>query len=121
MANLSRNALEATIDRLSSLSLVNVLPGEDRYALHPLTRTFVRGEVLSEAHASHEVDLRFGKTGSCTHLNILVEFDKTPNLFEFMDLEEYLEHVLNVKVDLVSRQALRGEIGERILGEVVTI
>jgi predicted nucleotidyltransferase len=54
-------------------------------------------------------------------LDILVEFDKTPNLFEFMDLEEHLERVLKVKVDLVSRQALRGEIGKRILDEVVTV
>ncbi len=54
-------------------------------------------------------------------LDILVDFDKAPNLFEFMDLAEHLEHVLNVKIDLVSRQALRGEIGKRILSEVVTI
>jgi predicted nucleotidyltransferase len=54
-------------------------------------------------------------------LDILVDFDKTPNLFEFMDLEEHLEHALNVKVDLVSRHALKGEIGKRILSEVVAI
>ena len=63
VANLSRNALETTIDRLSALSLVDVLAGEERYALHPLTRAFVRDELLADAkaHASHEVDLRFGK------------------------------------------------------------
>jgi len=46
VANLSRNALETTIDRLSALSLVDVLAGEERYALHPLTRAFVRDELL---------------------------------------------------------------------------
>lgn len=54
-------------------------------------------------------------------LDILVDFSRTPNLFEFMDLEEHLERALNVKVDLVSRYALRGEIGKRILSEVVAI
>jgi len=54
-------------------------------------------------------------------LDILVDFTQTPNLFEFMDLEEHLERALNVKVDLVSRHALKGEIGKRILSEVVTI
>lgn len=54
-------------------------------------------------------------------LDLLVDFTQTPNLFEFMDLEEHLERALNVKVDLVSRHALKGEIGKRILDEVVTI
>jgi predicted nucleotidyltransferase len=38
-----------------------------------------------------------------------------------MDLEEYLARQLGVKVDLVPRHALKGEIGERILHEVVPI
>lgn len=54
-------------------------------------------------------------------LDILVDFTQTPNLFEFMDLEEHLARALNVKVDLVPRHALRGEIGKRILSEVVAI
>ncbi len=53
--------------------------------------------------------------------DILVDFTKPPNLFEFMDLEEHLGNALNVKVDLVSRHALKGEIGKRILSEVLTI
>ena len=54
-------------------------------------------------------------------LDILVEFDQAPDLFVFMDLEEYLAKQLGVKVDLVPRRALRGEIGKRILSEVVPI
>jgi hypothetical protein len=54
-------------------------------------------------------------------LDILVDFTQTPNLFEFMDLEEHWARALNVKVDLVSRHALKGEIGKRILSKVVTI
>lgn len=54
-------------------------------------------------------------------LDILVEFDQAPDLFKFMDLEEHLAKQLGVKVDLVPRRALRGEMGERILREVVTL
>lgn len=54
-------------------------------------------------------------------LDILVEFEQAPDLFEFMDLEEHLAKQLGVKVDLVPRRALKGEIGERILSEVVLI
>jgi tetratricopeptide (TPR) repeat protein len=61
VANLSRNALETTIDRLSALSLVDVLAGEERYALHPLTRAFVRDELLTDANVTRETVMRFVK------------------------------------------------------------
>jgi predicted nucleotidyltransferase len=38
-----------------------------------------------------------------------------------MDMEEYLEKLLGVKVDLVSKKALKPRIGQRILKEVVYI
>ena len=59
VAELSRNALETTIDRLSALSLVDVLANEDRYALHPLTRNFVRDELLSDAEIARATGMRF--------------------------------------------------------------
>ncbi|HEX8651772.1 MAG TPA: tetratricopeptide repeat protein [Pyrinomonadaceae bacterium] len=59
VAELTRNALETTIDRLSALSLVDVLAGEERYTLHPLTRNFVRDELLAEAQIAREVGMRF--------------------------------------------------------------
>lgn len=54
-------------------------------------------------------------------LDILVEFDQTPDLLELVDMERYLRRQLGVKVDLVTRNSLKGEIGQRILGEVVAI
>lgn len=59
VVQLSRDALGTTIDRLSALSLVDVLVGEERYALHPLTRNFVRGELLANAHIARETGTRF--------------------------------------------------------------
>ncbi|MBI5301920.1 MAG: tetratricopeptide repeat protein [Chloroflexi bacterium] len=61
VADLSRNALETTIDRLSALSLVDVLAGEERYALHPLTRAFVRDELLADANVARETGMRFAQ------------------------------------------------------------
>lgn len=59
VSRLSRTALETTIDRLSALSLVDVLAGEDRYALHPLTRNFVRGELMVDEKIERETGMRF--------------------------------------------------------------
>lgn len=61
VANLSRNALETTIDRLSALSLVDVLSGQERYSLHPHTRTFVRDELLADANVARETGMRFAR------------------------------------------------------------
>jgi len=52
-------------------------------------------------------------------LDILVDFEKPIGLFKFMELEEYLCNLLNIKIDLVSRKALKPFIGKYILEEVV--
>ena len=52
-------------------------------------------------------------------LDILVECSETPSLFEFIELEGYLSHLLVVKVDLVMKGTLKPLIGRRILSEVV--
>jgi tetratricopeptide (TPR) repeat protein len=61
VTSLSHNALETTIDRLSALSLVDVLSGEERYALHPLTRAFVRDELLADANIALDTGMRFAR------------------------------------------------------------
>jgi predicted nucleotidyltransferase len=53
--------------------------------------------------------------------DILVEFDAPIGFFKFLELEEYLEGLLGIKVDLVSKKALKPRIGEHILREVVFI
>lgn len=54
-------------------------------------------------------------------LDILVGFEETPGLFEFVQLEDYLSEILDVKVDLVMKSALKPAIGKHILKEVVAI
>ena len=60
-----------------------------------------------------------GEQGKRSDIDILVEFEEPPSLFEFMDLEDYLSKLLGLKVDLVTREALKPRIGERILREVI--
>jgi len=52
-------------------------------------------------------------------VDVLVEFMEPVGLFEFLALEDYLSELLGVKVDLVSRKALKPHIGKRVLKEVV--
>jgi uncharacterized protein len=85
---------------------------------------------------SHLSDLRenygvksLGIFGSCVRgenkpksdLDLLVEFERAPTLFEFVRLERHLTTILGVKVDLVMKSALKPEIGRLILAEVVPI
>jgi uncharacterized protein len=64
--------------------------------------------------------VRGEQKGSCD-VDVLVEFEEPVGLFEFMKLENYLSELLGVKVDLVSKKALKPHIGERILEEVIMI
>ena len=54
-------------------------------------------------------------------VDVLVEFEEPVGLFEFMALEFYLSDLLGVKVDLVSKKALKPYIGEYIKREVVYV
>jgi predicted nucleotidyltransferase len=62
-----------------------------------------------------------GEQKKQSDVDVLVEFEEPIGLFEFMDLEIYLSEVLGVKVDLVSKKALKPHIGKRILEEVVIV
>lgn len=51
-------------------------------------------------------------------IDILVEFYETPG-WEFYELKDFLEELLGKKVDLVTKNALRIEMKENILSEVI--
>ncbi len=54
-------------------------------------------------------------------IDILVEFSRTIDLFEFVELEDYLSDLLGSRVDLVMKDALKPRIKDRILEEAVVI
>ena len=62
-----------------------------------------------------------GEQKKDSDLDILVEFNETIDLFEFIQLENYLSDILCCKVDLVMKDALKPRIKDRILREAVSI
>ena len=58
------------------------------------------------------------KQSKRSDIDILVSFNRDIDLFDFLDLREYLESQLRIKVDLVMESALKPAIGKRILSEV---
>ena len=61
------------------------------------------------------------KAGRRRDIDVLVEFEKPIGLFKFLELEELLSKRIGGKVDLVSKKALKPEIGRTILAEVVLV
>jgi uncharacterized protein len=59
-----------------------------------------------------------GRQRKKSDIDILVAFNRDIDLFDFLDLREFLESRLNAKVDLVMESALQPAIGKRILAEV---
>ena len=78
----------------------------ERYGVHSLGifGSYVRGEQRQRSD-----------------LDILVEFDRVPTLFEFVRLERYLSDQLGIRVDLVMKSALKPNIGRHILEEAVPV
>lgn len=58
---------------------------------------------------------------TASDLDLLVEFEKPVDLFTFVHIKNELSDLLNVKVDLVMKRALKLGIGQRILREVITL
>jgi len=59
-----------------------------------------------------------GEQRKTSDLDVLVEFTE-PIGWEFVDLKEYLESILGMKVDLVTVGALKPQLKDNILQEVV--
>ncbi len=54
-------------------------------------------------------------------VDILVDFEEIPTLFDFTGLKEELSDILNIRVDLVMKSALKPRIGKRISEEVILL
>ncbi len=62
-----------------------------------------------------------GKQTSKSDVDILVEYTKTVDFFEFLELKEHLEKLLGRKVDLVTKRALKPYMKKDILKQVVYV
>ncbi len=106
MASQARHANQPSADEIARILRAHLPEIRARYGVSALWLfgSYVRGEQRKRS----DVD-------------ILVEFDETPTLLEFVDLQYRLSDLLGVKVDLVMRTALRPEIREHILAEMVPV
>lgn len=93
-------------------------------------------EKLKDTLAEHKQELRdrfkveeIGIFGSYVRkeqkkksdLDVLVSFSETIDLFTFVELENYLSDILDVKVDLVMKDSLKPRLKDRILNEAVYV
>jgi len=60
-----------------------------------------------------------GETRPGSDIDLLVDFERPVGLFEFVRLKLYLEKLLGRRVDLVTLDAIRPAMRERILREAV--
>lgn len=54
-------------------------------------------------------------------VDIIASFSRDATLLDFIGLADFLEQKLGIKVDIVSERAVKPELRERILEEVITI
>jgi len=54
-------------------------------------------------------------------VDILVEFSEVPGIIDFFSAEEHLEKLLNRKIDLVRENAIRPELREIVMSEVILL
>ena len=62
-----------------------------------------------------------GEQKKSSDIDILVEFEESIGCFKFLEMEEYIGKIVGVKVDLVTKNALKPRIGQHILKEVVAV
>ena len=58
------------------------------------------------------------EAGPASDVDVLVEFDRLPDLYEFAALRDRLAEILGRPVDLVTPQALKPRLRSRVLNEV---
>lgn len=54
-------------------------------------------------------------------IDILVKYTKTPGLFDFIALEDYLSKLLKIKVDLIVKDGLKQAIKEEVLDSTLYV
>jgi predicted nucleotidyltransferase len=69
----------------------------------------------------HDDHVRSKVIRRSSDLDILLEFEQAPTIYEFIRRERNLSEELGVKADLVIKKTLLPQIGKRILEEVMAV
>jgi len=62
-----------------------------------------------------------GSQTELSDVDVLVDYEKAPSLFKLLELRDYLSELLEMKVDIVTRNGLKPRIRERVLAEVIVL
>lgn len=62
-----------------------------------------------------------GKVTKRSDLDLLVSFEKTPSLFKFIELKNFIPNKLGVKVDLVIKDSIKELVKEKIITESIKV
>jgi len=62
-----------------------------------------------------------GEQNLSSDIDLLAEFDSEADLFDWIGLALYLEEIFQRPVDVVSKDALRAELRESVLHQVVAV
>lgn len=54
-------------------------------------------------------------------IDLLVDFEKTIDMFDFIDLQEYLTKIFDKKIDLGTIRSLKSNVKESILKEAIAL
>jgi len=93
----------------------------------------MNADTISERLEEHQTDLEQlgvaslalfgsaarGEAGPGSDVDLLIEFSQPVGLFRFLEVKEFLEHVLGRRVDLVTKAALKPQLREAILAEAI--
>lgn len=60
-----------------------------------------------------------GEQTASSDIDVLVEFSEPVGFFVFLDLEDFLSRMLDRKVDLVTKRALKPAVKDQILKDAV--
>jgi predicted nucleotidyltransferase len=79
-------------------------------------------EILKKKYGVKEIGIfgsyMRGEQGEFSDVDILIELEKPIGFVKFIKLENNLSELLGIKVELVTKKALKPYIGKRILQEV---
>ena len=95
--------------QISRNEIINLLKAEKSYL----------GREFGVASLSLFGSIARGEAVADSDVDILVTFVKTPGIFGFLELKEYLENLLQCSVDLVTKNALKKQFREQILAEAL--
>lgn len=60
-----------------------------------------------------------GEQTEKSDVDVLIDYEKAPTLFKLVELRNYLNELMEMKVDVVTKKGLKPRVRERVLSEVV--